>query len=172
MKLEVNKKRKAGKFTKKLSHTLFFFKFFFNVFIYFWERQRQNASGLGSEREGDTESEGGSRLRAVSTEPEEGFELMNCEIMPWAEVGSSTDWATQAPVGGTLLIINYDITNPLKADVVMVTPNLTRCFNLLPIIHLRNGNGNDNFHDFNFLQTFLTLIDSQHGRLKGFQGSN
>ena len=31
--------------------------------------------------EGDTESEAGSRLRAVSTEPEVGLELTNYEIM-------------------------------------------------------------------------------------------
>ena len=35
----------------------------------------------GAEREGDTESEGGSRLRAVSTEPDAGLELVNQEIM-------------------------------------------------------------------------------------------
>ena len=33
------------------------------------------------EREGDTESEAVSRLRAVSTEPDTGLELTNCEIM-------------------------------------------------------------------------------------------
>ena len=33
------------------------------------------------QREGDTESEPGSRLWAVSTEPDAGLELMNCEIM-------------------------------------------------------------------------------------------
>ena len=32
-------------------------------------------NGGGSEREGDTESEGGSRLRAVSPEPDAGLEL-------------------------------------------------------------------------------------------------
>ena len=35
----------------------------------------------GAERGGDTESELGSRLRAVSTEPEAGLELTNPEIM-------------------------------------------------------------------------------------------
>ena len=35
----------------------------------------------GAEREGDTESETGSRLRAVSTEPDEGLELTDREIM-------------------------------------------------------------------------------------------
>ena len=35
----------------------------------------------GAEREGDTESETGSRLRAVGTEPDAGLELMSCEIM-------------------------------------------------------------------------------------------
>ena len=34
-----------------------------------------------AEREGDTESEGGSRLWAVSTETDVGLELVNCEIM-------------------------------------------------------------------------------------------
>ena len=51
----------------------------------------------GAEREGDTESKAGSRLWAVSIEPNVGLELRNCEIMTWAEVGCSTDWATQAP---------------------------------------------------------------------------
>ena len=35
----------------------------------------------GAEREGDTESETGSRPRAVSTEPDAGLELTECKIM-------------------------------------------------------------------------------------------
>ena len=35
----------------------------------------------GAEREGDTEAEAGSRLRAGSTEPDTGLELTNCEIV-------------------------------------------------------------------------------------------
>ena len=35
----------------------------------------------GANREGDTESETGSRLRAVSTEPDTGLEPMSCEIV-------------------------------------------------------------------------------------------
>ena len=35
----------------------------------------------GAEREGDTEPEAGSRLRAVGTEPDVGLELTNCKIM-------------------------------------------------------------------------------------------
>ena len=38
-------------------------------------------NGGRSEREGDTESETGSRLRAVSTEPDVGLKLTNREIM-------------------------------------------------------------------------------------------
>ena len=45
----------------------------------------------GSEKEGDTESETGSGLQAVSTEPDAGLEPTDREIMTWAEVGSSTD---------------------------------------------------------------------------------
>ena len=35
----------------------------------------------GAEREGDTESEAGSRLQAVSTESDAGLELTNRKIM-------------------------------------------------------------------------------------------
>ena len=38
------------------------------------------SGGRGREREGDTESEAGSRLWAVSTEPDAGLELVNLEI--------------------------------------------------------------------------------------------
>ena len=42
--------------------------------------------GGEAEREGDTESETGSRLLAVSTEPDTGLKLMSREIMTQAEV--------------------------------------------------------------------------------------
>ena len=51
----------------------------------------------GADREGDTESETGSRLWAVSTEPDAGLELTDRKITTWAEVGRLTDWAIQAP---------------------------------------------------------------------------
>ena len=50
----------------------------------------------GAEREGDTELEAGSRHWVVSTEPDMGLELTNCELMTWAKVPCLTDWATQA----------------------------------------------------------------------------
>ena len=40
----------------------------------------------------------GSWAAAVSTEPDAGLELTDREIMTWAEVGRSTDWATRAPL--------------------------------------------------------------------------
>ena len=43
--------------------------------------ERENESGGGAEKEGDTESKAGSRLRAVSTEPDVGLELVSREIM-------------------------------------------------------------------------------------------
>ena len=54
-------------------------------------------NGGGAEREGDTESEAGSRLWAISPEPDAGLELTDREMVTWAEVGRLTDWATQAP---------------------------------------------------------------------------
>ena len=38
-------------------------------------------SGGGAEREGDTESKAGSRMQAISTVPNAGLELTECEIM-------------------------------------------------------------------------------------------
>ena len=67
--------------------------------ISFWERERerQSVSVRRTEREGGTESETSSRLWAISTEPHEGLELTNHEIMTWAKVRRLTHWATQAP---------------------------------------------------------------------------
>ena len=75
----------------------FYFLFIFLTFIHFWETERDRAWVGKGQREGDTESKAGPRLRAVSTEPDAGLQLTNCEITTWAEVGCSTDWATQAP---------------------------------------------------------------------------
>ena len=52
--------------------------FFFLMCIF--ERETEY-EWRGTEREADTESKAGSRLRAVSTEPDAGLELTNCEIM-------------------------------------------------------------------------------------------
>ena len=72
---------------------------FFSIFLTFIiERQKQSMSRGGAERGGETESEAGSRLRAVSTEADVGLEPKSHEIKTWAEVRCSTDWATQAPL--------------------------------------------------------------------------
>ena len=65
------------------------------MFIYFWGKDRAQAGEGQPERE--TKSEAGSRLQAVSTEPDMELELTDREIMTWAEVRRSTDWATQVP---------------------------------------------------------------------------
>ena len=51
------------------------------MFIFAHARERQSVSGRGAKREGDTEPETGSRLQAVSTEPDAGLELTSLEIM-------------------------------------------------------------------------------------------
>ena len=65
--------------------------FFKNIFICFYlffrererERERESMSGGGAGREGDTESEAGSRLWGVSTEPDKGLEPRT--MRSWAE---------------------------------------------------------------------------------------
>ena len=73
-----------------------FFKFFKCSFVFERERETEHEQGRGRERR-DTESEAGSRLWAISTEPSTGLEPTNHEIRTWAEVLCLTDWATQAP---------------------------------------------------------------------------
>ena len=63
------------------SELLSFSTFIFVTFLFIFERQRQTESRGGAERGGDPESEAGSRLRAVSTEPDAGLEPTNYEIM-------------------------------------------------------------------------------------------
>ena len=99
------------------------------MFIYFWDRERHSVSREGAEREGDTECEAGSRLWAVSTEPDAGLELTNCEIMTWAEVGRLTDWATQAPLSETLNTCSQLVT--------------TKQMTSLRLEHQKRNKGND-----------------------------
>ena len=57
-------------------------------------------NGGGAERGGDTESETGSRLRAISPEPDAGLEPTHhgSRDRDLAEVGRLTDCATQVPL--------------------------------------------------------------------------
>ena len=57
------------------------------------DRERQSTSEGGAEREGDIESEAGSRLWAVSTDPNAGFELRNLKII----LGPSLIWTYLPP---------------------------------------------------------------------------
>ena len=47
-----------------------FILIFLNTYLFFREREREREPREGAEREGDTESEIGSRLQAVSIEPD------------------------------------------------------------------------------------------------------
>ena len=61
--------------------------FFFLMFLLFWgERERDREQAQVEERQRERETQNpkqapGSRLRADSTEPNTGLELMNCEIV-------------------------------------------------------------------------------------------
>ena len=73
-------------------------------------------SGGGAEREGDAESEAGSRLWAVSTEPDEG--LNQWTERSWPEpVGRSTNWATQAPLKEIFLMSVFQFVSVVKSYV-------------------------------------------------------
>ena len=68
-------------FTFLMGHCVFFVCLFLFFSVYLFLRERQSVSGVGAEREGDTESEAGSRPQAISIEPEAGLELTDHEVM-------------------------------------------------------------------------------------------
>ena len=77
------------------------------MFIYIWERERDRVWAGKGNRERETEHKAGSRLSAVSTEPDAGLKHVNFEIMTWAKVGCPTDdWVTQEPQ--TLLLMQWE----------------------------------------------------------------
>ena len=51
------------------------------MYLFLRERERDSVNRGGAEREGDTESEAGSGLPVVSTEPDAGLESTNCEMV-------------------------------------------------------------------------------------------
>ena len=78
--------------------------FYICLFIFETQREKEHKRGMGRERRPD--SQAGSRLQAVSTEPHVGLEPTNHEIVTWAEVVRLTDWATQAPQGVLFLYVD------------------------------------------------------------------
>ena len=81
----------------------------FNIYSFLRDTERQSVSG----KRGDTEFKAGSRLKAVSTEPNAGLEPTNHEIMTWAEIWRLMDWATQ---GSLLVNLNIQQKKLLKIE--------------------------------------------------------
>ena len=71
----------------------YFFSCFFKCFYYLFlkDRETECEQGRDREREGDTESEVGSRLSAVSAESDAGLELTDREIVIRAKIRCLTD---------------------------------------------------------------------------------
>ena len=61
------------------------------VFLNLYSPLRDRAQVEEGQRERETDSEAGSRLQAVSTEPHTGLKPTNCEIMTRAKVSHLTD---------------------------------------------------------------------------------
>ena len=70
----------------------------FWLLLFIFEREREkkgeNKRGRGRERRGQRIQSG---LCTDSSKSSVGLELTNCEVMTWAEVRRSTDWATHVP---------------------------------------------------------------------------
>ena len=76
--------------------------------MFIFESGRDSANGGRGRDRGRHRIKAGSRLRAVSTEPDVGLKLRNRdEIMTGAKVGRFTDRATQTPREILLLLIFF-----------------------------------------------------------------
>ena len=69
--------------------TLHLYFYFFKLISLFWERERRREHQCGRGREKGRENSQ-QATRWHSTEPNTGLELMNCEIMTWAEIKIQT----------------------------------------------------------------------------------
>ena len=77
-------------------------------------RERESEGEVEKERKTQNLKQPPSSV-AVNTEPDVGLKLMNCDIITWAEVRCSTDWATQVPLESLsfknecgVLVVGYD----------------------------------------------------------------
>ena len=75
----------------------FYFLIFFNVYLFLRKSETQREQGRARET---ARHRIWSRLQALSCQcrAQRGAQTTNREIMTWAEVRRSTDWATQAPL--------------------------------------------------------------------------
>ena len=75
---------------------------FFKCNVYWFlrerERERECVRRGGAERERETKNPKQAPGSELSPQPDAGLKHMDHEIMTWAEVRRSTDWATQAPL--------------------------------------------------------------------------
>ena len=67
------------------------------MFLFIFETERDRAWTGEGQRERESQNQKQAPGSELSAQPDAGLELTGCEIMTWAEVGRSTDWAIQAP---------------------------------------------------------------------------
>ena len=77
---------KLNFFKLHIFNVYYLFKIFFNIYSFLRDRERQSVNRARADREGDTESEAGSRLRAVAQSPTWG--LNSWTVKPWPELKS------------------------------------------------------------------------------------
>ena len=96
-------------------------------------RERDTEHEQGRSREGDTESKAGSRIWAVSTEPDAGLELTNREIVTWAKVGRPTEWATQVPPSFICMLNNTLLYGYMDMCYLVYAPISGWAFGWFPV---------------------------------------
>ena len=112
-----------------------YLKIFFLMFIHFLRDREWVGEG---QRERETQSKASSRLWALSTDPDVGLEPTNHEIMTWAEVGRSTDWATQAPLSDKIL--NWKAKHKYLDCFMQQKMRIMKCFNLSSTVGIKMRN--------------------------------
>ena len=83
---------------RNIRYSFVYFSILYIFFKCLFLRERQSVSRGGAEREGDTDSEAGSRLWAVSTEPNMGARTHKLWDRDLSRIRRSTNWATPVPL--------------------------------------------------------------------------
>ena len=78
----------------------------------------------GTEREGDTESETGSRLRAISPESDAGLEPTDREIVTWLKSDAQPTVPPRRPSPGSSCVSSLPIANSVDSLAMFLPPSL------------------------------------------------
>ena len=147
--------------SQKHIHNILFLRFFVFCCFFFLEKEKERACTSQGKAEGEGERIP-SRLRAVSAEPNAGFDLTNREIMTWAETNSQTLHPLSHPGAPQMLSFNFYCQEREHASCSTTRPECS--FFLVCALIPRTANWSTGFTTFFYMKivnrsaTYCTIV--------------